>query len=217
MNSEFDALLQNNTWCLVPVSTAKNLVGCKWVFRIKRKADDSVDRYKARLVAKGFHQQAGINYSETYSPVTKPTTIRLVLSIAISSGWSFRQIDNQNAFLHGNLSEEVYMSQPPGYTHPQFPNHVCHLKKALYGLIQAPRAWFSRLSNKLLEFGFRASKSDTSLFIYKSAACTIYVLIYVDDIIITSSVPSEIDNLLHSMASEFALKDLGELIFFFWA
>jgi hypothetical protein len=118
MNYEFDALLQNNTWCLVPVSIAKNLVGCKWVFRIKRKAYGLVDCYKARLVAKGFHQQARIDYSETYSPVIKPTTVCLLLSIAISSGWSLKQIDIQNAFLHGNLFEEVYMSQPPGYTHP---------------------------------------------------------------------------------------------------
>ena len=109
------------------------------------------------------------------------------------------------------------MSQPSSYAHPQFPNHVCHLKKTLYGLKQAPRAQFSRLSNKLLEFGFRASKSNTSLFIYKYVACTIYVLIYVDDIIITSLITSEIDNLLHSMASEFVVKDLGELNFFFWA
>jgi hypothetical protein len=165
-------------------------------------------------VAKGFHQQDRIDYLETYSLIIKPTMVRLVLSIAISSSWSLRQIDIPNAFLHGNLSEEVYMSQPPGYTHSRFLNHVCCLKKAFYGLKQAPRAWFSRLSNKLLEFGFRTSKSDTSLFIYKCIACTIYVLIYVDDIIITSLVPLEIDSLLHSMTFEFTIKDLGELNFF---
>jgi hypothetical protein len=111
MNSKFDAFLKNNTWRLVPASKAHNLVGCKWVFRIKRKADGSIDRYKARLVAKGFHQQASIDYEETFSPVIKPTTVHLVLSIAISSSWSIRQIDIQNAFLHGVLTEEVCMSQ----------------------------------------------------------------------------------------------------------
>ena len=111
MNSEFDAFFKNNTLHLVPTSEAHNLVGCKWVFWIKRKADGSIDRYKARLVAKGFHQQAGIDYKETSSPVIKPITVHLVLSIAISSSWSIRQIDIQNDFLHGVLTEEFYMSQ----------------------------------------------------------------------------------------------------------
>jgi hypothetical protein len=214
MNSEFDALLKNHTWRLVPASKAKNLVGCKWVFRIKRKADGSIDRYKARLVAKGFHQQAGVDFSETYSPVIKPTTVRLVLSINLSSGWSIKQIDIQNAFLHGLLYEEVYMPQPPGFTHPQFPDHVCRLQKALYGLKQAPGAWFSRLSSKLIEFGFVPSQSDSSLFIYKSATFITYILIYVDDIIITSSKPEAITELLNQMESEFAVKQLGDLNFF---
>jgi transposase InsO family protein len=155
MNVEFDALLKNQTWTLVPSSSAQNIIGCKWVFRIKRKADGTIERHKARLVAKGFHQQPGVDYGETYSPVVKPTTVRLVLSIAISAGWYVHQIDIQNAFLHGHLSEEVYMSQPPGFAHPQYPNYVCKLQKALYGLKQAPRAWFSRLSTRLLALGFK--------------------------------------------------------------
>ena len=118
-----------------------------------------------------------------------PTTVRIVLSIAISSKWSLRQIDNQNAFLHGNLSEEVFMSQPPGYQHPFYPNHVCKLQKAIYGLKQAPRAWFSHLSTKLLKLGFHGSHSDSSLFIYKTKSLTMYIMIYVDDIIITSFQP----------------------------
>jgi len=114
MNVEFDALLQNQTWILVPPSSNQNIIGCKWVFRLKRKADGSIDRHKACLVAKGFHQQSSIDYGETYSPVIKPTMVRLILSLAISSGWPIHQIYIQNAFLHGNLSEDVYMAQPPG-------------------------------------------------------------------------------------------------------
>jgi hypothetical protein len=140
MNMEFDALLKNQTWTLVPSHHSQNLIGCKWVFRIKRNADGSVERHKARLVAKGFHQQSGVDYDETYSPMIKPTTVCTVLSIAISSGWSLCQIDIQNAFLHCNLSEEVFMSQPPRYQHPLYPNHVCKLQRAIYGLKQAPRA-----------------------------------------------------------------------------
>ena len=110
MNLEFDALLRNQTWTLVPSHPSQNLIGCKWVFWVKRKVDGTVEWHKARLVAKGFHQQFGVDYDETYSPVIKPTTVHTVLSIALSSGWSFRQIDIQNAFLHGNLSKEVFMS-----------------------------------------------------------------------------------------------------------
>jgi hypothetical protein len=214
MNLEFDALLKNQTWKLVPPVKAKNVVGCKWVFRIKRKADGSIDRYKARLVAKGFHQQPGVDFSETYSPVVKPTTVRLVLSLAISSRWTLRQIDIQNAFLHGFLDEKVYMSQPPGFSHPQFPNHVCLLQKAIYGLKQAPRAWFSRLSDKLLDLGFKGSRSDSSLFIFKNSQFVMYILIYVDDIIITSSKSSAVDEFLKLLQSDFAVKDLGSLNFF---
>jgi len=165
MQTKFNALLQNQTWTLVPPQQAHNLVGCKWVFKVKRKADGSIERYKARLVAKGFHQQAGLDYGETFSPVVNPTTIRTVLSVAYSQGWDMHQIDIQNAFLHGFLDEEVFMSQPPGFSHPTLPHHVCKLHKSLYDLKQAPRAWFSRLSTKLCKLGFLSSKADSSLFI----------------------------------------------------
>jgi hypothetical protein len=196
MNYEFDALLKNNTWSLVPSNPTQNQIGCKWVFWLKRNANGFVERYKARLVAKGFHQQPRVDYAETYSPVIKPTMVRTVLSIALSAGWSIRQIDIQNAFLHGYLSEEVFMSQPLSYRHPQYPNHVCKLNKAIYGLKQAPRAWFSRLSTRLIALGFHGSKSDTSLFICHTSSFTMYVLIYVDDIIITSSSSDAINTLL---------------------
>uniref|UniRef100_A0A2N9IR27 Reverse transcriptase Ty1/copia-type domain-containing protein n=1 Tax=Fagus sylvatica TaxID=28930 RepID=A0A2N9IR27_FAGSY len=214
MNLEFDALLKNHTWNLVPSSPSQNLIGCKWVFRVKRHADGSIERFKAQLVAKGFHQQPGIDYGETYSLVIKPTTVRAILSIAISVGWSIRQIDIQNAFLHGHLSKDVFMAQPPGFQHPSYPTHVCKLNKAIYGLKQAPRAWFSRLSSRLLQLGFHGSLSDTSLFIYKSKSFTMFILIYVDDIIITCSNPVEIDELLILLRSDFAVKDLGKLNYY---
>jgi hypothetical protein len=209
MNNEFNALKHNGTWSLIPRKSHMNLVGCKWVFQIKRKPDGSVDRYKARLVAKGFHQQQGIDYSETFSPVVKPTTIRTVLSIAVSSNWCIKQLDVTNAFLHGFLQENVYMVQPPGYVHPSFPDHVCHLKKSLCGLKQAPRAWFSCLSSQLLELGFVGSKSDTSLFIYGHGSSQIFILIYVDDILITGPNPLAIVALIRKLQSDFPVKDLG--------
>jgi hypothetical protein len=115
MNEEFDALLKNGTWSLVSPSPSMNIVGCKWVFRIKKKADGTIERYKARLVAKGFHQQPVIDFSETFSPVIKPITIRTMISIVVSAGWAIHQVDVSNAFLHGSLQETVYMVQPLGF------------------------------------------------------------------------------------------------------
>ena len=115
MSSELTALMQHNTWQLVPPPPNCNVVGCKWVFRIKRHVDGSVDRFKARLVAKGFNQRPGLDYTETFSLVVKPVTIRIVLTLAVMNGWSLRQLDVNSDFLHGHLSEKVYMQQPPGF------------------------------------------------------------------------------------------------------
>jgi hypothetical protein len=109
MNAEFDALVKNNTWHLVPQKGVKNVIDCKWVYKIKTKADNTLDRYKARLVAKGFKQRYGIDYEDTFSPVVKAATIRVILSLAVSGGWSLRQLDVQNVFLHGILEEDVCM------------------------------------------------------------------------------------------------------------
>jgi hypothetical protein len=211
---EFNALLKNHTWFIVPPMTTKNVVGCKWVFKLKRKVGGFVEHHKAQLVAKGFHQHAGLDYGETYSPVVKSTTIRTVLSIAYSLGSLLKQIDIQNAFLHGILSEDVYMAQPPGFIHLNHPHHICKLHKAIYGLKQAPRAWFIRLSGQLLKLGFTGSKADTSLFIHHTTSVTMYLLIYVDDIIIVSSVHIAIDELLQLQCIDFAVKDLGNLHYF---
>jgi len=176
MQDEYDALQRNGTWTLVPPSRGMNLIDCRWVFKIKRRADGQIDRYKARLVVKGFKQRYGIDYEDTFSPVVKIATVRLVLSLAVTRGWCLRQLDVQNAFLHGVLEEEVYMKQPPGFENPRYPSFVCKLKKAIYGLKQAPRAWYSRLSSKLISLGFVSSKSDTSLFIYRKGSVEIYML-----------------------------------------
>jgi hypothetical protein len=154
MQAEYDALMRNKTWHLVPPQAGRNLIDCKWVCKVKYKADGSLDRHKARLVAKGFKQRLGIDYDDTFSPVVKPATIRLILSLAVSHGWVLRQLDVQNAFLHGILEEEVYMKKPPGFIDPVFPSYNCKLDKALYGLKQAPRAWYSRLNDKLQSLGF---------------------------------------------------------------
>jgi len=214
MDAEYLALQKNNTWHLVPPQKGRNIIDCKWVYKIKRKQDGSFDRYKARLVAKGFKQRYDIDYEDTFSPVVKAATIIIVLSLAVSKGWTLRQLDVQNAFLHGILEEEVYMRQPPGYESKSFPNYVCKLDKALYGLKQAPRAWFARLSKKLVELGFKGSKADTSLFYYSRGDITMFVLIYVDGIIVASSRQEAVPAVLNDLQKDFALKDLGDLHYF---
>lgn len=206
MTDEFNALIKIGTWTLVPPSSTMKIVG-KWFFNIKRKVDSSVDRYKARLVAKGYHQQPGINLSETCSLVIKLITIRVVLSLAVSASWIMKQIVVSNAFLHGTLQEQFYM-QPPGFTHPQFPKAVCALNKAIFSLKQAPRAWFSKLSTRLLNLGFVSSKSDSTLFILKAPRVWLFALIYVDDIILTGSNPTAIDNLIKVLSLDFPIKFL---------
>lgn len=214
MDEEYRALLANKTWHLVQPPPNCNLIDCKWVFKLKHRADGTIDRYKARLVAKGFKQQFGVGYAKTFSPVIKHATIRLVLSLALSKGWCLQQLDVQNAFLHGVLDEDVYMRQPPGYVDPALPRHVCKLDKSLYGLKQSPRAWFARLSSKLLALGFRPSRADASLFVYEQGGVTIYMLINVDDIILSSSSPRAAQYLIAALRREFAVKDLGDLHYF---
>ncbi|GKV48157.1 hypothetical protein SLEP1_g54985 [Rubroshorea leprosula] len=214
MSEEFSALVSQGTWDLVPSAPNQNIIGCKWVFRVKRGKDGQVERYKARLVAKGFHQKPGSDYFETFSPVIKPTTIRTVLSIAVSRGWKIHQLDINNAFLHGKIDEQLFMQQPAGFIDPNLPHHVCRLHKSLYGLKQAPRMWFRELKDFLVSHGFTNSRSDSSLFIFHHAANWLYVLVYVDDILITGSSPKAIDNLITAMGSKFSLKNLGQLDFF---
>jgi len=162
----------------------------------------------------GFTQQEGIGYSETFSPVIKQATVRLVFSIAVSRNWKIHQLDIHNAFLNGVLIEEVYMKQPPGFVDTTLPSHVCRLHKSLYGLKQAPRAWYIRLSDFLLSIGFLTSKVDTSLFILSDGTNIFYLLVYVDDILLTGSNSAMLHHLVQLLSSEFKLRDLGDVHYF---
>jgi len=214
MSAEYNALVSNGTWELVCPTTATNIVGCKWIFRIKMNSNGSVDRYKARLVAKGFHQRPGVDYLETFSPVIKPTTIRLVLSLAVANRWSLCQLDINNAFLQGSLSETIFMAQPLGFIDSDHPSHVCKLHKAIYDLKQAPRAWYHELRSFLLAAGFTISHSDTSLFTRATGNNLLYLLVYVDDIILTSNNADFVSQFVTRLAQRFSLKDLGNLSYF---
>ncbi|GJT95026.1 ribonuclease H-like domain-containing protein [Tanacetum coccineum] len=214
MYDEYNALVKNGTWILVPRPSDVNLVRSMWLFKHKFHADGTLSRYKARLVANGSNQQHGVDFDETFSPVVKPATIRTVLSLAVSRQWPIHQLDVKNAFLNGDLSETVYMHQPPGFVDSRYPNHVCLLQRSLYGLKQAPRAWFQRFAGYATRAGFSPSRCDSSLFIYTQGSQVAYLLIYVDDIILTASSPVLLQQIVDSLHKEFDMTDLGALNYF---
>ncbi|CAJ2652486.1 unnamed protein product [Trifolium pratense] len=212
MDEELAALHKTDTWDIVPLPPGKHAIGSRWVYKIKTKSDGSVERYKARLVAKGFSQQYGIDYEETFAPVAKMTTIRTLIAVASVRQWHICQMDVKNAFLNGDLQEEVYMIPPAGVSHNQ--GEVCKLKKALYGLKQAPRAWFEKFSAVIISLGFNSSDYDSALFVRTTSHGRIILSLYVDDMIITGDDVDGIDELKIQLAKIFEMKDLGPLRYF---
>lgn len=213
MAAEFDALLGKNTWSLVPYTSDIKVITNKWVFRVKLKADGTLDKLKARLVD-GFEQITGVDFLETFSHVVKPSIIRLVFSFAASKRWSIQQIDVNSAFLNGDLEDTIYMTRPVGFESLKFPTHVCKLNKALYGLKQAPRAWYDKLRDCLYTLGFNRSMSDFSLFHRTINGILTLVLIYVDDILVTCDSHEEVMLLISQLNDLFALKYLGKVNYF---
>ena len=159
------------------------MIGCKWIYKIKTPSDGSIERYKARLIAKGFTQEYEIDYEETFTPVARISSVRALLAVAAASKWDIFQMDVKNAFLNGDLSEEVYMQPPPGISVES--NKVCHIRRALYGLKQALQAWFAKFSSTISCLGYMASHYDFALFLRHTDKGTILLLLYVDDMIIT--------------------------------
>ncbi|KAL5833166.1 hypothetical protein ACOSQ3_016840 [Xanthoceras sorbifolium] len=168
MKVEMKALEKNKTWDLVKLPKGKKPVECKWVFTVKYKSDGTLERYKARLVATCYTQTYGIDYLETFTPVAKMNTVRVLLSLAANFGWNLQQFDVKNAFLHGNLEEEIYIKVPYGFSSTNEEQVVCKLKKALYGHKQSPRAWFGRFTKVMLNLGFKQSQVDHTLFVRHS-------------------------------------------------
>ena len=202
------ALVDNGTWVIVDLPPDKHALSCKWVFKYKFRADGTLERPKSRLVVCGNSQVEGEDYEETFAPVAKMTTVRTFLQIAASRNWEVHQMDVHNAFLHGDLKEEVYMRPPPGFKGSD-KNKVCLLKKSLYGLKQAPRCWFEKLSSSLVSYGFTQSLSDYSLFIMERGAEYTQVLIYVDDLVVSASSSSLLASFKAYMNRCFHMKDLG--------
>ncbi|CAM8878782.1 unnamed protein product [Rhodiola kirilowii] len=215
MNKEIAALEMNHTWIITDLPANQPLTDCKWIFRIKLKSDGTIERYKAHLVAKGFTQIEGLDYNETFAPVAKMTTVRCFLAVAVIRYWPIYQLDVDNAFLHGSLDENVYMKLPPGYFQSErAAGKVCKLTKSLYGLKQAPRQWFAKFTEALLEFGFQQSMNDYSLFTLHKGTDFIILLVYVDDVLLTSTSLVLIDHIKAFIHDKFKIKDLGTLKYF---
>ncbi|XP_074314529.1 uncharacterized protein LOC141649747 [Silene latifolia] len=213
MRKEIDALEKNNTWTLEPLPQGKKAIGSKWVYKIKYHADGSIERYKARLVIMGNRQIEGVDYNETFAPTVKLVTVRTLLAIAAAKGWVLHQMDVHNAFLHGDLQEEVYMRPPPGF-HPSNNDKVCRLRKSLYGLRQAPRCWYAKLASALRNYGFKQCALDHSLFSITKDNIEVHVLVYVDDLVICGNNVPFITKFKDYLSQCFSMKDLGVLKYF---
>ncbi|RVX02008.1 Retrovirus-related Pol polyprotein from transposon RE1 [Vitis vinifera] len=215
MNEEMKSLQKNETWELIECPPGKKSVGCRWIYTVKYKTDGSTERFKARLVAKGYTQTYGIDYIETFAPVAKINTVRVLLSLAANLDWPLQQFDVKNAFLHGELSEEVYMDLPPGcMVSEKQCQKVCKLNKSLYGLKQSPRAWFGRFTKSMRAFGYRQSNSYHILFLKKQHGKITALIVYVDDMVVTGNDPEERKALQNYLSREFEMKDLGHLKYF---
>ncbi|GKB03292.1 retrovirus-related pol polyprotein from transposon TNT 1-94 [Tanacetum coccineum] len=193
---------------------SSTIIGTKWVYRNKLDENGIVSQHKARLVAQGYNQQEGIDYNETYAPVARLESIRILLAYACALDFKLFQMDVKSAFLNGFINEEVYVAQPSGFIDFEKPDHVYKLKKALYGLKQAPKAWYDRLKAFLIKHEYKMGMVDNTLFTKKKSSNLIIVQIYVDDIIFSSTCQDMCDDFAKIMHDEFEMSMMGELNFF---
>ncbi|GJT63367.1 retrovirus-related pol polyprotein from transposon TNT 1-94 [Tanacetum coccineum] len=214
MQDEIHEFNQLDVWELVPPPDYAMIIALKWIYKVKLDEYGNVLKNKARLVAKRYRQEEGLNFEESFAPITRLEAIRIFLANAASKNMIVYQMDVKTAFLNGELKEEVYVSQPKGFVDLDHPHHVYRLKKALYGLKQAPRAWYDTLSKFLLAQGFSKGVVDPTLFIRKIGKHTFQVQIYVDDIIFASTDPKDCGHFSNEMSSKFQMSMMGQISFF---
>ena len=214
MLDEMTAIEANGTWELVEAPANHRPIGLKWVFKTKKDAAGVVTKHKARLVAKGYVQQQGVDFDEVFAPVARLESVRLLLAHAASEGWPVHHMDVKSAFLNGELQEEVYVTQPPGFIVAGEEQKVLRLSKALYGLRQAPRAWYAKLDASLVALGFRRSESEHAVYMRGVGEHRLVVGVYVDDLIITGGSHSELKQFKEEMKATFQMADLGLLRYY---
>ena len=213
MEKEMKSLSVNKVWDLVSLPKGKKVIGSKWVFKTKRNVDGNVERYKARLVAQGFSQKYGQDYDETFSPVVRFESLRMIIALSVQHSLKLHQMDVTTAFLNGELNDEVYMKQPEGYVVKGKENLVCKLKKSIYGLKQSPRCWNSVLDQFLKKIGFVQATSDPCLYIASEGELFL-IAVYVDDIVLAGSSDVRMKEVQQALQQKFQVKDLGELHYF---
>jgi hypothetical protein len=206
--------MRNEVWEIVPRPKSKDVVSSRWLFKIKHAVDGSIEKYKARFVARGFSQKEGIDYEETFAPVARYTSIRTIIALAAKVKWKLHQMDVKTAFLNGVIEEEVYIEQPQGFEVENRKSHVCRLKKALYGLKQVPRGWYGRIDSFLTSLVFTKSKVDAKLYFKIMNNEPVILLPYVDDLFLTGE-EKLITECKKRLASEFEMKDLDQMHYFF--
>ena len=211
MNEEIKCLNNNNTWDLVDLPESRRAVGSKWVFKKKLDENNQVISHKARLVAQGFSQKYGTDYDEVFAPVTRSSTFRMLLAVSAKRKYIVKQFDIKSAFLNGELKEEIYLKQPPGF---QINNQVYRLKKSLYGLKQAARVWNSTIHQVFIENNFEQSQIDKCLYIKHSGSKFCYIIIHVDDILIAGSDTDIVNQIQVKLSNKFQIKDLGHIKYF---
>jgi hypothetical protein len=214
MQEELAMIDKNQTWKLVTRPEHKKVIGVKWVFRTKLNADGSINKHKARLVVKGYAQIFGLDFFDTFAPVARQDTIRMLLAISAQKGWKIYHLDVKSAFLNGFLEEEIYIEQPEGFVVKGHEDKVYLLKKALYGLKQAPRAWYSRIDEYLMKLGFVKSPSESTLYIKGDQVNFLVISLYVDDLLVTGSSVELIQQFKDDMKQVFEMSDLGEMSYF---
>ena len=205
-----DSLANNKTWDLVELPKSRKMVGCKWVYKLKKGADDTVPKYKARPVAKRFSQKAGIDFHEIFSPIVKLVSIRILLALVALYDLELEQLDVKTTFLHGDLEEKKFMEQPEGFVQNRNKRFVCKLKKSLYGLRQSPRQWYKKFDSFMVSQNFTRSEYDHCVYFKKLENDMFIILVlYVDDILVASKSMFEISMLKAQLARTFDMKDLG--------
>jgi len=209
INDEMDSIVGNKTWKLVDLPPGSNPIGCKWIFKKKKKVDGTIERFKARLVAKGFTQKEGLDYFDTYAPVARIATIRVLIALASIYQFEIHQMDVKTAFLNGELDEEIYMKQLEGFVMPGQEHKVCKLVKSLYGLKQAPKQWHEKFDKVIVSNGFNIHESDKCVYSRFNGNKGVIICLYVDDMLIfgTDSESIELTKLL--LSSNFDMKDMG--------
>ncbi|GKA17452.1 zinc finger, CCHC-type containing protein [Tanacetum coccineum] len=211
IDDEIGSIMENNTWILSDLPPGCKPLGCKWIFKRKMKVDGTIDKFKARLVIQGFRQKEGIDYFDTYAPVARITTIRLLLALAAIHNLVIHQMDVKTTFLNGDLDEEVYMKQPEGFVMPGNEHKVCKLVKSLYGLKQAPKQWHQKFDEVVLSSGFLLNQSDKCVYSkFNRSGEGVIICLYVDDMLIFGTDQNQVDKTKKFLSSKFSMKDMGE-------